>query len=666
MFYQQIDIKQNLDLHEPPYTFLANEQNSLMQLGAHILADANCASDLRPALAKEFAIHVSRNLVRHYCYSGNFSLRQAIIVPIFEEQSRQRVIMKFNDGRLACRDVDGINLNGGLLNHIASLFIRHDDWSIVCRRLEILLPEVTVTEALHGIPGEECFEEWIAVWLKKNGLPDNPRISADALVGLEKIFRPIFWCNNTLYLKQNAQKHEQDSVIELAFSSAQARIHNYLQAALPEIKRNRIQAISILPVLQQPLADLFAAESDETRQAVVRFKPVLEAIDNRHPLYAALAEVLAVPINVVRSLARYRLSACDTYELERLAHILALIPPELRPQQSEEFTIMLNLSRLLPTGLGLRLFGTHLPQEQQADWAISVQRSESLWWPEMARRAAKISWQGVLDQLDIEHQIHLADFIEALARAVRPGKGAIFPVAMHLFENVGLFALLRLAQRWARERSRRFQELERNQPQRLLRPSSPWPALWKTPRQCGSRLVVPLLSQAALDEEGQRLCHCVATYAASAAQGNSLLFSLRDEAGRACSTLELRLTNPGNATEDELPEIAIAQHHACNNNKPESPCQHAANIVLDQIIREPLDVSLPAFWRRLRRCRLRHLVGNPLALRYALGMKASLGAAESLPGLNNKFAVWRTKVDSEDFAQDMEVERILDGILLPC
>ncbi|MBP8169880.1 MAG: PcfJ domain-containing protein [Azonexus sp.] len=116
--------------------------------------------------------------------------------------------------------------------------------------------------------------------------------------------------------------------------------------------------------------------------------------------------------------------------------------------------------------------------------------------------------------------------------------------------------LLSNAARW-------WQELHQQSGQSQLDTQPNWPALPSLPWRNGTLQVIALCSQSALDEEGERLGHCVATYETFCLLGNSHIVSIRDLAGNSMSTAEFVLT------EDATGRIrALCVNHAGTENEP--------------------------------------------------------------------------------------------------
>lgn len=623
------------------------------------------AKSLSKPLSGQLPAFILASVVRLYHYQGDFVLRQALVLPLTMTAGngyRQQILMQTVDDRVFCFELSGMHTPPGLLLHIASLLLKYSLQS-VANRLQILYPQIRLAKSDGASHERERFTAWLAEWeIQKlqHGWQTEGSIG-QAFQNSAELTDAYVHAVHRGMVSFYSQLDPGVRAFSPPYSSRQASCYNYYLADSPEVRRNRIQAAQVLPVLKQLLADWQSPEDDEARKVAEKYQPVLKAIDAGKPLFACLAQTLGVPENVIRTLSRWQF----TDKLEQIAVILQQIPPELRPRHSKDFSRLQCVHDCFPTRQVVQFFDNYMLGDV---WTIPfVRRTEARWWLEVARHASMTSWQKVLDQFHEDNHWLLVPFIEALARAVKPGGANELQVAITLFEENSLSALIRMTGQWRQGFQRLMLENEKMPTRREIRANAPWPFLWKKPRQCGNRLVVPLLSEADLREEGMRLQHCVVGYSNMAARGKSFFFSLRDTLGNACSTLEIGVSNATDFDVARQPEFRIREHRALNNGDPEWSCQRARDILLGELRRGNFDVSLPAFWRRLRRCGLRNFSADGLARGYAEERKARVAAIKLIPGFRKKLlrlraAATEFNVDYQDAAAKRLEEEIMAAL----
>jgi hypothetical protein len=216
--------------------------------------------------------------------------------------------------------------------------------------------------------------------------------------------------------------------------------------------------------------------------------------------------------------------------------------------------------------------------------------------------------------------------VTALAQAEEEGRVAASAPASFFplwFGRYGLARLAEIAQRW-HEAHGRF-SLERLAGTSAAARSAPlaWPSLLDSGASHAGLRVVELTSRAALELEGRRLQHCVASYAVKCLLAESAIFSIRDGAGAPLSTFEARVPADGQ------PELL--QHHAAANEPPSEREQALARRFVERVLaRVPrAHVRGVQHARRELGLRVRSLLGRPDTLQEPLSAEelARLGEA---------------------------------------
>ena len=132
--------------------------------------------------------------------------------------------------------------------------------------------------------------------------------------------------------------------------------------------------------------------------------------------------------------------------------------------------------------------------------------------------------------------------------------------------SVSVRRLLAQSQAWHDE-VERLQRLERGGEVRGAS-SMGWALVLPEPWQHQDVVISELPDADALKAEGRLMRHCVGSYADECAEGNSLVFSLRNPTGMRLSTAQLCLVDGGE-------RLVLVQHRGVRNDAAPQACERA-------------------------------------------------------------------------------------------
>lgn len=331
--------------------------------------------------------------------------------------------------------------------------------------------------------------------------------------------------------------------------------------------------------------------------------PLRQAVEHERPLTSCLAQYYRVREASIR-----RMRALPT----------ACVPPSAFATRLQQID---------------RLPATAVPKTT-ADWAVFGQLADGLdalveraglarasvlkpfqgGW-ESGRLALEQRLQAPLDLDAIQELMHctyhygvspavsraLADAGQSATLAKHP-PAAFFPL---WFGHYGLTRLAEMANRWQRLHGElslaRLSTTRGRTPQVALA----WPALLNASAAHDGVRIIELSSRSALELEGQRLEHCVASYAIKCLLDESALFSLRDAAGEPLATIEVRVPAQG--------PVELLRQHALANQPPSARLQAIAERFVEQVLK-PLPRAHIAAVQQQRQAlgrQVRHLLGKP-------------------------------------------------------
>lgn len=179
---------------------------------------------------------------------------------------------------------------------------------------------------------------------------------------------------------------------------------------------------------------------------------------------------------------------------------------------------------------------------------------------------------------------------------------AFFPL---WFGHYGLSRLAQMASRWQQRQGELSLRRMGVSGDRAGARTLTWPGLLRTGATHEGVRVVELTSCAALELEGQRLEHCVASYAIKCLLAESAIFSLRDGAGEPLATFEVRVQTRG--------AVTLLQQHARANQPPSPRLQAIAERFVTQVLHRlpPAHITAVRGQRRALGLKLRPLLSKP-------------------------------------------------------
>lgn len=328
-------------------------------------------------------------------------------------------------------------------------------------------------------------------------------------------------------------------------------LYNTYCGLAPAVRRNRLQAVQAFPWFADAL------HSDwRLRRAVAQGAPLTGTLADQFQVKPrTIAQTRALSWRPAHPAARAAL----------LTQIDAL-PAEYVPRDAADWdcyralaTPLADLATLLQVPL------PKLLKPLRAGWQVGLAT--------LARQAGgPLDLEAIVEMMQAAYQYGLRPALLAspLAQPGLPDWGcprqapaAFFPL---WFGHYGLARLSALAYAW-RAALVRFsldrlgsEDAAADQPPALLQ----WPPLFHVSHRRGAYRIHELTSQLALEQEGQRLEHCIGTYAAVVLVEDSFLFSVRDPLGRSLSSFEVKLPAAG---------PVLVQHQALANSVPDRTLQ---------------------------------------------------------------------------------------------
>jgi len=331
------------------------------------------------------------------------------------------------------------------------------------------------------------------------------------------------------------------------------------------------------------------------------------AVDSGAQLTPSLAmhyQVGAATIKRIRQLAK---GCFPAGELPLVLKYADALPAQALPATPEDWAMYRRIADGLDTLARLTgIAQSKLLQPFLSGWATGLAALER-------RLQAPLDLDAILEMMHCTYNYGVRPAVAtALAQAGREVELVASPPAGFFplwFGRYGLARLAEIAQQW-HEVHGRF-SLERLAGTRAGAPLS-WPSLLDSGASHGGLRVVELTSRAALDLEGRRLQHCVASYAIKCLLAESAIFSIRDGAGAPLSTFEVRVPADG------PPELL--RHHATANEPPSEHEQVVARRFVERVLvrlpRERIGTVQQA--RRELGLRVRALLGKPDTLQEPL------------------------------------------------
>lgn len=370
----------------------------------------------------------------------------------------------------------------------------------------------------------------------------------------------------------------ETSVVEAARAVAEFRpsTYNFLLGSGPEVRRNRIQAARLFPVLLPFL--LRGKDADH----------LISAIDGGLPLIDNVVAYFGVSKSALRCLKEVPLATFGAGWIDKpgaLLRLIADLAPERRPSAPaawERFNAVVQriaeVSRQPVTTTSGRL-----QLRLAADRGFTISANS----PEDVHRASR----------DIDEFFErLSEVMRWELRSSRAGKRDIqYAVKRATDEFLSAYDIVRIGQiarRWQDAFLRAQVDFAED---REIWLGARWPSPVTAPVAAGKSVVVPIVTAAELAEEGQAMKHCVASYAGRCMRGESQVFSVRAQDGERLSTVETAIGLAHSA-----PTVAIIQHRAQGNRTPSVSNALAAACLISHMRSNPDALREYLHWKSAR------------------------------------------------------------------
>lgn len=367
----------------------------------------------------------------------------------------------------------------------------------------------------------------------------------------------------------------QDAVAAArATGSLTPAIYQYLAATTPEIRRNRLQAIRLFPLLYPRL--VFSPA----------YAAIRTAIDVGTPLVDAMATYHQVPKSLIRILRGVKPGDIGPWsgDLDTLLSLLRDIAPSWWPRNATTW----------------RLFGETTRLIARLSHAPIISTANRLWLRTCARDGYELPQLPPADLLRIAMDID--EFMGGLREALRwqlrdlvtdqPVDLLVMKLSGQFRASLDVERMGRLARRWGaayrRAQAALADEME-------LWRGTRWQSLCEGSLTLGDLTVVPLVTASDMIDEGKQMKNCVATYIGACLRGECQFWSLRSSGQVRISTLETRVETSGKGA----PRIQIVEHKGPANSAPSAAAASVAGQLVRHLAEQPVRVDTYLKWKRL-------------------------------------------------------------------
>lgn len=333
-------------------------------------------------------------------------------------------------------------------------------------------------------------------------------------------------------------------------------IYNTIQALGKTTRLYRMQALSIFPWLSSELGLDAKAKSDTE---------LLDAIDNGRELVPLLAERYGVSHATFRRAHKlFQYHTLPVHYFKPLLWLIDTIPSGHRPSFTDDFDAM------------------HEVLEWAVRWEIAEDRSllhrlsADLFSSGSKGAARRLrAWCPSLGKPFRDSDHYLADILD---RSCGNVQSRITSHCKQLIRdrllNSGLRTFLEAAEDWHRAWVDDV-SLDANL-------DASWEPCLHEPLDMGERVIFELHDGRMLKEEGQVMRHCVGSLWRQCLSGYSMIFSLRDKAGKRQSTLHVNF--------HEARGFEAIEHRGFANGPASRGCQESAQLFLRWLNKERIEV----------------------------------------------------------------------------
>ncbi len=343
--------------------------------------------------------------------------------------------------------------------------------------------------------------------------------------------------------------------------------YNYLAGESATTRRNRLQAVTVFPLLLSSLA--VDENYGRIRKAVNHGAP---------PLFDELSEFYGAPKSAVKFLARtshFVIEENFHNKVGVLVRLIADIQPEFRPHTSAEWKRFFRTVELICKV-------SHCP--------ISA-TGNRLWLRSCSRTRFNLPDGGppAIDHAALAIDDLMSGIREALrcelmnVRHETDCEWAASAVIAHVSMSLSMEKLAQIGRKYG-DAHRREQQVSIQERDILL--GLRWVSPLQEHVQFFGLTAVSLCTPMDLIQEAARMDHCVDTYIGRCMRGESQFWSFRQWDGRPLSTLEARV---------ERNSVVSVEHRAASNNKPNRECICAAEALIKHL-RQPGAIS-ESYWR---------------------------------------------------------------------
>jgi hypothetical protein len=438
---------------------------------------------------------------------------------------------------------------------------------------------------VHGLPALDPDAEWLSDLAE--GLARAPETDSSADVERTVLRRAVSaFC---------AELDAEILAVMREDTEATPATYNHYCANNLVLRRNRLQAAASYP----------------------RFAPALRqdwglqrAVDTGAELTPRLAALYGVQAATIKRLGRLPRECAPGAEMRKLCTYVDALPANMLPVSAEDWSVY---RRLAPGLDALRrqanIAPTALLRPFDGGWAKGLLRLEQ-------RLRAPLDFDAIVEMMHCAYHYGVRPAVAAamrkIGRSAELAERAPAPFFPLWFGRYGLARLAEMARQWQEAHGRFSLERLGGKLAGDNQAALAWPALLTAGASHGSLRVVELTSRAALELEGQRLNHCVASYAVKCLLAESAIFSIRDMAGVPLSTFEVRVPAQG--------EPALLQHHAAGNEPPSPQEQGVAQRFVARVLARIPQQRIDAVLQRRRELglRVRNLLGEPNTLQEPL------------------------------------------------
>lgn len=250
--------------------------------------------------------------------------------------------------------------------------------------------------------------------------------------------------------------------------------------------------------------------------------PTLQAVDQGASLAPILCQRYDVSRSALRSLAHYgRID--DPFQAAPLLWILDIMKPDHRPSCFADLKAILQWATRWGWSEDRQLMETWA-RELLRDGVSTARSRLRKWAPSHSHRSLESCLKD------------LSDYLRHVVIAGNDAKAGVIPWHQGQGTREGsLRGLFEASETWHSLTAK-----AKPTPTKIQ-----WPPRMRTPLRIGEYLIQELTSSQQLNEEGQAMKHCVASYVEDCLTGQSIILSVRDEQGRRWSTLQLGQEPPG-------------------------------------------------------------------------------------------------------------------------